>query len=104
MKDDIHNTVLVDSSNDKAVLLSLGDIQKALSQDKKGVKVHKSLLWYCCTYTSSLQIIFVNKQVICPARDKFSPDKQPVGLDKTMFSIGSYTKWAVGYVAIHGTK
>ena len=44
MKDDIHNTVLVDSSKDKAVLLSLGDIQKALSQDKTGVKVHKSLL------------------------------------------------------------
>lgn len=39
MKDDIHNTVLVDSSKDKAVLLSLGDIQKALTQDSKGTKV-----------------------------------------------------------------
>ena len=39
MKDDIHNTVLVDSSKDRAVLLSLGDIQKALSENKKGVKV-----------------------------------------------------------------
>lgn len=39
MKDDIHNTVVVDSSKDRATLLSLGDIQKALSQNKKGVKV-----------------------------------------------------------------
>ncbi|XP_020600690.1 centromere/kinetochore protein zw10 homolog [Orbicella faveolata] len=38
MKDDIHNTVLVDSGKDRAVLLSLGDIQKALSENKKGVK------------------------------------------------------------------
>lgn len=38
MKDDIHNTVLVDSNKDKGVLLSLGDIQKALSDNKKGVK------------------------------------------------------------------
>ena len=40
MKDDIHNTVLVDNSKDRAVLLSLGDIQKALSETKKGVKVN----------------------------------------------------------------
>lgn len=40
MKDDIHNTVLVDSGKDRAVLLSLGDIQKALSENKKGVKVN----------------------------------------------------------------
>ena len=40
MKDDIHNTVLVDSSKDRAVLLSLGDIQKALTQDNKGTKVN----------------------------------------------------------------
>lgn len=40
MKDDIHNTVLVDNSKDRAVLLSLGDIQKALSENKKGVKVN----------------------------------------------------------------
>lgn len=39
MKDDIHNTVLVDSKKDKAVLQSLGDIKKALSDNKKGVKV-----------------------------------------------------------------
>ncbi|KAJ7380440.1 Centromere/kinetochore protein zw10 [Desmophyllum pertusum] len=38
MKDDIHNTVLVGSSTDRAILLSLGDVQKALSQTKKGVK------------------------------------------------------------------
>nr|XP_058967958.1 centromere/kinetochore protein zw10 homolog [Pocillopora verrucosa] len=38
MKDDIHNTVLVDSKKDKAVLQSLGDIKKALSDNKKGVK------------------------------------------------------------------
>ena len=45
MKDDIHNTVLVDSSKDRAVLLSLGDIQKALSQNNKGGKVNiKSIL------------------------------------------------------------
>ena len=47
MKDEIHNTVVVDSSKDRAVLLSLGDIQKALSENKKGVKVNISqLLWY----------------------------------------------------------
>ena len=39
MKDDIHNTVLVDSKKDKAVLQSLGDIKKALSDNTKGVKV-----------------------------------------------------------------
>ncbi|RMX44226.1 hypothetical protein pdam_00005277 [Pocillopora damicornis] len=38
MKDDIHNTVLVDRKKDKAVLQSLGDIKKALSDNKKGVK------------------------------------------------------------------
>ena len=38
MKDDIHNTVLVDSSTDRAVLASLGDIEKAL-KNKKGTKV-----------------------------------------------------------------
>lgn len=37
MKDDIHNTVLVDSSTDRAVLASLGDIEKAL-KNKKGTK------------------------------------------------------------------
>jgi len=37
MKDDIHNTILVDSSTDRAVLTSLGDIEKSL-QNKKGVK------------------------------------------------------------------
>ena len=47
MKDEIHNTVVVDSSKDRAVLLSLGDIQKALSENKKEVKVNISqLLWY----------------------------------------------------------
>ena len=39
MKDDIHNTVQVDSQVDKAVLVSLGDVQKAVLQDKKGSKV-----------------------------------------------------------------
>jgi len=38
MKDDIHNTVLVDSSADRAVLVSLGDAEKAL-QNVKGTKV-----------------------------------------------------------------
>ncbi|CAH3198135.1 unnamed protein product, partial [Porites evermanni] len=37
MKDDIHNTVLVDSSADRAVLVSLGDVEKAL-QNVKGTK------------------------------------------------------------------
>lgn len=46
MKDDIHNTVLVDSSKDRAVLLSLGDIQKALSENKKGVKVNINQFLY----------------------------------------------------------
>ena len=39
MKDDIHNTVLVDSSADRAVLVSLGDVEKAL-QNVKGTKVN----------------------------------------------------------------
>ena len=38
MKDDIHNMVLVDSSADRAVLVSLGDVEKAL-QNVKGTKV-----------------------------------------------------------------
>ena len=38
MKDDILNTVQVDSSRDKAVLVNLGDIEKAL-QGKHGSKV-----------------------------------------------------------------
>ena len=38
MKDDIHNTVQVDSNTDKAVLANLGDVEKAL-QGKKGTKV-----------------------------------------------------------------
>ena len=38
MKDDIHNTVLVDSSADRAALVSLGDVEKAL-QNVKGTKV-----------------------------------------------------------------
>ena len=38
MKDDIHNTVLVDSGADRAVLVSLGDVEKAL-QNVKGTKV-----------------------------------------------------------------
>ena len=49
---------------------------------------------YSCTVsinnyhiTASLQIIFDSKQVICPVRDKFSPDKKPVWSDKTCFSI-----------------
>ncbi|XP_074628136.1 centromere/kinetochore protein zw10 homolog [Acropora palmata] len=37
MKDDIHNTVQVDSNTDKAVLANLGDVEKAL-QGKKGTK------------------------------------------------------------------
>ncbi|XP_073230670.1 centromere/kinetochore protein zw10 homolog [Porites lutea] len=37
MKDDIHNTVLVDSSADRAALVSLGDVEKAL-QNVKGTK------------------------------------------------------------------
>lgn len=52
MKDDIHNTVLVDNSKDRAVLLSLGDIQKALSENKKGVKVNiNQFLCHWLTYT-----------------------------------------------------
>ena len=43
MKDDIHNTILVDSSADRAVLVSLGDVEKAL-QNVKGKKV-QSLHW-----------------------------------------------------------
>lgn len=43
MKDDIHNTVQVDDTTDRAVLVSLGDIEKAL-QDKKGTKVHNTNL------------------------------------------------------------
>ena len=38
MKDDIHNTVQVDSNTDKAVLVNLGDVEKTL-QGKKGTKV-----------------------------------------------------------------
>ena len=34
-----------------------------------------------------LQIISDSKQVICPARDKFWPDKKPVWSDGTCFSI-----------------
>ena len=45
MKDDIHNTVLVDSKKDKAVLQSLGDIKKALSDNKKGVKVFNKICY-----------------------------------------------------------
>ena len=43
MKDDIHNMVLVDSSADRAALVSLGDVEKAL-QNVKGTKV-QSLHW-----------------------------------------------------------
>ena len=49
MKDDIHNTVLVDSSKDRAVLVSLGDVEKAL-QSKKGTKVHRTV---CCCMVSA---------------------------------------------------
>ena len=35
---------------------------------------------------TSLQIIFVSKQVIFLARDKFRPDKKPVWSDKTCFN------------------
>ena len=38
MKDDIHNTVQVDSNTDKAVLVNLGEVEKTL-QGKKGTKV-----------------------------------------------------------------
>lgn len=48
MKDDIHNTVLVDSSSDRAVLVSLGDVEKAL-QNVKGAKVQSLLI--SCNYT-----------------------------------------------------
>lgn len=44
MKDDIHNTVLVDSSADRAVLVSLGDVEKAL-QNVKGTKVQSVFHW-----------------------------------------------------------
>ncbi|XP_015772141.1 PREDICTED: centromere/kinetochore protein zw10 homolog [Acropora digitifera] len=37
MKDDIHNTVQVDSNTDKAVLVNLGEVEKTL-QGKKGTK------------------------------------------------------------------
>ena len=42
MKDDIHNTVQVDNSTDRAVLVSLGDIEKAM-QGKKGIKVQRTV-------------------------------------------------------------
>ena len=35
----------------------------------------------------SLQIVFVYKQVICQAKDKFWPDKKLVWLDKIFFVI-----------------
>lgn len=38
MKDDIHNSVQVDSNTDKAVLVNLGEVEKTL-QGKKGTKV-----------------------------------------------------------------
>ena len=38
MKDDIHNTVQVDSNTDKAVLVNLGEVEKTLL-GKKGTKV-----------------------------------------------------------------
>ena len=45
MKDDIHNTVLVNSSADRAVLVSLGDVEKAL-QNVKGTKVQSLFIGY----------------------------------------------------------
>ena len=54
MKDDIHNTVLVDSKKDKAVLQSLGDIKKALSDNKKGVKVFNKICYNFGPYLNSV--------------------------------------------------
>ena len=54
MKDDIHNTVLVDSSADRAVLVSLGDVEKAL-QNVKGTKV-QSLLIGCKTSRKNVHL------------------------------------------------
>ena len=53
MKDDIHNTVQVDSNTDKAVLVNLGEVEKAL-QGKKGTKVVLLILifaWRLGTWT-----------------------------------------------------
>ena len=36
---------------------------------------------------SSLQIVFVYKQVICPAKDKFWTDKEPVWWDKILLLL-----------------
>ena len=59
MKDDIHNTVLVDSKKDKAVLQSLGDIKKALSDNKKGVKVFNKICYNFGPY------MYLNSVVAC---------------------------------------
>ena len=42
---------------------------------------------------ASLQIIFVSKQVICPARDKFLS-----GLTKHVFPLCVYANWYYGPV------
>ena len=54
MKDDIHNTVLVDSSADRAVLVSLGDVEKAL-QNVKETKV-QSLFIGCKTSRKNVHL------------------------------------------------
>ena len=54
MKDDIHNTVLVDSSADRAVLVSLGDVEKAL-QNVKGTKV-QSLFIGCKPFRKNVHL------------------------------------------------
>ena len=67
MKDDIHNTVLVDSKKDKAVLQSLGDIKKALSDNKKGVKVFNKICynWWLAweQFSTSVQHASINAKL-----------------------------------------
>lgn len=65
MKDDIHNTVLVDSSADRAALVSLGDVEKAL-QNVKGTKVQSLFIgWKTsrkkCSSTEVLSQYFEHK-------------------------------------------
>ena len=65
MKDDIHNTVLVDSKKDKAVLQSLGDIKKALSDNKKGVKVFNKICYNFGPYLNSVVACLLHISTAC---------------------------------------
>lgn len=97
MKDDIHNTVLVDSKKDKAVLQSLGDIKKALSDNKKGVKVFNKICYNFGPYLNSVvaclgTILHISTACISQCKALTSPPPLPA---TPAHGILIFTEWFV---------